>query len=117
MKFFPIALALSLACVAAGPETEKSKTMGNTAAPIRMDVYSDFTCPHCKYLHEQILPQIIRDYVSTGKGYIVFRDYVLTGQGHEQSRPAATFACCRYSRSLRLRSGRSRPPCTPTIDR
>ena len=92
MKMFALVLAVTLASLAAGPEVEKSKAMGNPNAPLRMDLYSDFTCPHCKMLHEQILPRIIADYVTPGKVYLVFREYTLTGPGHEHSRTATLYA-------------------------
>jgi len=92
MKSFAIALALSLVCVAAGPDVEKAKTMGLMTAPIRMDLYSDFTCPHCKMFHDQILLRVNEDFIKTGKAYLVFHDYVLTGPGHEHSREAALYA-------------------------
>ena len=92
MKTFALALALTLCSLAAGPEIEKSRTMGNPAAPVRMDLYSDFTCPHCKMLHEQLLAKIVADYVTPGKAYLVFHEYTLTGQGHEHSRTASLYA-------------------------
>jgi protein-disulfide isomerase len=66
--------------------------MGNLAAPIRMDLYSDFTCPHCKMFHDQILPKLVTDYINPGKAYLVFHEYTLTGPGHEHSREAANYA-------------------------
>jgi protein-disulfide isomerase len=92
MKYVSIALALALSCAAAGPDSEKGKTMGNLSAPVRFDLYSDFTCPHCKLFHDTILPRIADDFISTGKAYLVFHEYVLQGQGHEHSRTAATYA-------------------------
>ena len=92
MKTFALALALALSTLAAGPEIEKSRTMGNPGAPVRMDLYSDFTCPHCKMLHEQILPKLVTDYVSPGKAYLVFHEYTLTGPGHEHSKTASLYA-------------------------
>src|SRR5689334_837485 len=92
MKHFGIALLLALSCVAAGPETEKAKTMGNINAPIRLDLYSDFTCPHCKHFHDELLPKLADDFITPGKAYLVFHEYVLTGQGHEYSREAALYA-------------------------
>ena len=91
MKLFAIALAAAVAfgAVTAPP---KSKTAGNPTAPLTLELYGDFTCPHCKMVHETMLPIIVRDYVAPGKAYLIFRDYVLTGPGHEQSRPAATWA-------------------------
>ena len=89
MKMFALALALMLPCLAAGPDV---KSVGNPAAPLRMDLYSDFTCPHCKVLHEQILPKIMADYVTPGKAYLVFHEFTLTGQGHEHSKTASLYA-------------------------
>src|ERR1035441_6937109 len=89
MKMFALALALMLPCLAAGPD---SKSVGNPAAPMRMDLYSDFTCPHCKVLHEQTLPKIMADYVTPGKANLVFHEFTLTGPGHEHSKTASLHA-------------------------
>ena len=86
---FALALAAMLPCLAAGPG---GKTVGNPAAPLRMDLYSDFTCPHCKMLHEQTLPRIMADYVTPGKAYLVFHEFTLTGQGREHSQTASLYA-------------------------
>lgn len=59
-------------------------------APITMEVYSDFQCPACKTLHEQLLRPLIKDYVLTGKVLLVHREYPLTMHNH--SREAATYA-------------------------
>ena len=89
MKMFALALAALLPILAAGAE---GKSVGNPAAPLRMDLYSDFTCPHCKVLHEQLLPKIMADFVTPGKAYIVFHQFTLTGPGHEHSKPASLYA-------------------------
>ena len=89
MKMFALAFAVMLPCLAAGPG---GKTVGNPAAPLRMDLYSDFTCPHCKMLHEQTLPRIMADYVTPGKAYLVFHEFTLTGQGREHSQTASLYA-------------------------
>jgi protein-disulfide isomerase len=89
MKMFALALALMLPCLAAGPE---GKSVGNPAAPLRMDLYSDFTCPHCRVLHEETLPKIMADYVTPGKAYLVFHEFTLTGPGHEHSKTASLYA-------------------------
>src|SRR4051812_12782899 len=92
MKVFALALATMLPCLAAGPDVNKGKTMGNPSAPITLDLYSDFMCPHCKHLHEDILPAIILDFVKTGKAYLIFREFPLNIPQHVYSRPAANFA-------------------------
>jgi protein-disulfide isomerase len=89
MKMFALALAVMLPCLAIGQE---GKSVGNPTAPMRMDLWDDFTCPHCKMLHEQILPHIMADYVTPGKAYLVFHEFTLTGPGHEHSKTASLYA-------------------------
>ncbi|HXK00873.1 MAG TPA: thioredoxin domain-containing protein [Verrucomicrobiae bacterium] len=92
MKFVALALAALATGFAAGPDVDKGKAMGNPSAPITLELYSDFMCPHCKHLHEDILPAIIADFVKTGKAYLVFREFPLNIPQHVYSRPAANYA-------------------------
>lgn len=94
MKTFApaLALALTLAAAAAGPQADKGRTMGSPTAPLRMDLYSDFTSPQCKMLHEQILPKVMSDYITPGKAYLVLHEYTLTGPGHQYSMTASLYA-------------------------
>lgn len=92
MKTVALLLAALIPCLAAVPDADKGKSMGNPSAPISMELYSDFMCPHCKHLHEDILPAIIMDFVNTGKVFLVFREYPLAIPQHVYSRPAAIFA-------------------------
>lgn len=89
MKMFVLAFAVMIPCLAAGPG---GKSIGDPAAPMRMDLYDDFTCGHCKMLHEEILPKIVADYVTPGKAYLVFHEFTLTGPGHEHSQAASLYA-------------------------
>jgi protein-disulfide isomerase len=91
LKLSAFALVALLPCLAASlGDLEKSKSIGNPAAPVRIDVYSDFQCPACKGFHENVLPMLIRDYVVPGKVYIVSREFPLTQ--HQYSREAAGYA-------------------------
>ena len=92
MKTFALLLAALLPCLGAGPDADKGKTMGSPTAPIVMELYSDFMCPHCKHLHENILPTIVADFVKTGKAQLIFREYPLAIPQHVYSRPAANLA-------------------------
>src|SRR3954452_3006112 len=92
MKRFALALALLLPCFAGMPEIDKAKAMGSPTAPITMEVFASFDCPHCKDLHETTMPMIIRDYVVTGKVYLVNREFPLSGQYHLYAREAALYA-------------------------
>ena len=90
MKILALSLAVLLPCLAAVPDAGKGRTMGDPAAPMLFELYSDFMCPGCKHLHENVLPAIVLDYVKTGKAYLVFREFPL--QAHRYSRPAAALA-------------------------
>jgi len=92
MKLFALALAALLPCLAAAPDVDKNRTLGNPSAPLMFEVYSDFMCPHCKMFHETILPSLISDYVKTGKAYLIFREYPLNIPQHVYSRQAAALA-------------------------
>ena len=93
MKLYAVALAAVLPCLAAGiPEVDKGKALGSPTAPIQIEVFSDFTCPHCRLLHDQTIPLLMKDYVVPGKVYLVFRDFPLTGPGHQYSREAFGYA-------------------------
>ena len=92
MKILALSLAALLPCLAAGPDVGKGRTMGDPAAPMLFELYSDFMCPGCKHLHENVLPAIVLDYVKTGKAYLVFREFPLNIPAHVYARPAAAFA-------------------------
>ncbi|MGA2770753.1 MAG: thioredoxin domain-containing protein [Bryobacteraceae bacterium] len=90
MKVLALALAALLPCLAASSDADSGKSMGSPSAPIRIEVFSDFECPACKGLHEQILPLVFKDYVIPGKVYLVSREYPLPM--HQYSREAANYA-------------------------
>jgi protein-disulfide isomerase len=91
MRLPAIALLALLPCVAASlGDVDKTKSIGNPTAPVRIDIYSDFQCPACKGFHESVLPVLVRDYVAAGKVYIVSREFPLTQ--HQYSREAAGYA-------------------------
>jgi len=66
------------------------KTYGVKDAPIRIDEYSDFECPHCQDLYMNTLRPLIDDYVSNGKVYLVHHDFPLPM--HTYARVAAYYA-------------------------
>jgi protein-disulfide isomerase len=90
MKLFALALTALLPCLAASSDADPGKSLGSPSAPIRIEVFSDFECPACKALHEQILPLVFKDYVIPGKVYLVSREYPLPM--HQFSREAANYA-------------------------
>jgi len=91
MKISAVALAVVLPCLAVTGASGQGKVLGNPAAPLLIEMYSDFQCPHCKHLHETFLPGFIKDYVDTGKAYFVCREFPLASFG-PRSREAAAYA-------------------------
>ena len=81
-------LAAMLPLSAATGGAPKGKAVGNPAAPILIEVYSDFECPACRQWHLQLLPLLMRDYVNAGKAYIVFHDI----SNHPHSNEATGYA-------------------------
>jgi protein-disulfide isomerase len=68
---------------------------GNSDAPITIVEFSDFQCPFCARFHMQTLPQIIEEYVDTGKVKFVYRDYPIQGS-HPNALPAAAASECAH---------------------
>ena len=90
MKTITLALALALTIAAEPGSTSKStRAMGSPTAPITLDLYTDFQCPHCKEFHDDTLPQLINEYVNTGKVYLVRHYFILK---FPYSKLSATYA-------------------------
>jgi protein-disulfide isomerase len=90
MKLSVLLLTL-LPLVAPAASVDTGKAFGNPAAPITIELFSDFQCPSCRALHMQVLPALMRDYVIPGKAYLVYKEYPLPMHNH--SREAAAYAC------------------------
>jgi len=46
-------------------------TLGDPNAPVRIDEYSDFQCPACDIFFQNTFPQLVTEYINTGKVYFV----------------------------------------------
>jgi protein-disulfide isomerase len=51
--------------------------LGPSDAPVTVDVFEDFACPHCKTFTESVYPQIRSNYVDSGDARYRFFDYPL----------------------------------------
>jgi protein-disulfide isomerase len=92
LSAFGLAFALLLSCQAAAPQVDKAKMLGNATAPMTLEIYSSYDCPHCKIMHENELPQLMKDFVIPGKIVVVNREFPLSGPGHPFAREAANYA-------------------------
>src|SRR5258706_8164692 len=57
---------------------------GSKNAQIIMKVFSDYQCPACKTLFATTNRQVMDNYVSTGKVYLIHRDFPLPMHAHSQ---------------------------------
>jgi protein-disulfide isomerase len=55
-------------------------TLGQPNAPVTLVVYSDFRCTGCAAFYRGQEPQLIDNYVATGKLKILYQDYTLIDQ-------------------------------------
>lgn len=60
-------------------KTDGSPYIGNANAPVTIFEWADYQCPACKSFEFNALPQIIKNYVDTGKVKIVFLDFAFIG--------------------------------------
>ncbi len=67
--------------------------IGSKDAKVTMIEFSDYQCPFCGRNYQQTLPQIVTDYVKTGKVKYVFHDFPLE-QLHPNAFKAAEAARC-----------------------
>lgn len=72
------------------------RILGNAEAPITIVEYASFTCPHCATLATQVLPQIKKDWVETGKAKLIFRDFPLDRLAYEAALLSRAVAAERY---------------------
>jgi protein-disulfide isomerase len=66
------------------------KVFGSKNAPIVMEVFSDFQCPACRTLFTTTNRQLMDNYVTVGKVFLIHRDFPLNI--HAYSRAAARYA-------------------------
>jgi protein-disulfide isomerase len=73
-------------------DISKEPFKGAPNAKVAVIEFSDFQCPFCVRYDKDTYPQLIRDYVDTGKVKYVWRDYPLSFHPHAQK--AAEAAHC-----------------------
>ena len=53
------------------------RILGNPGAPITIVEYASMTCPHCAHFADEVLPEIKKKWIDTGKAKLVLRDFPL----------------------------------------
>ena len=70
--------------------TKDDRILGNPEAPITIVEYASMTCPHCAHFQDDVLPEIRKKWIDTGKAKLVLRDFPLD----EPALRAAMIARC-----------------------
>jgi len=70
--------------------TADDRILGNQDAPITIIEYASLTCPHCAHFTNDVLPEIKKEWIDTGKAKLVLRDFPLD----EPALRAAMIARC-----------------------
>ena len=70
-------------------DVDPHKAFGSKNAPVIMEIFSDYQCPMCKNLFLTTNRQLMDNYVTTGKVYLIHRDFPLAQ--HAYSRVAARY--------------------------
>jgi len=70
--------------------SQDDRVLGNPDAPITIVEYASLGCPHCAHFTNDVLPEIKKAWIDTGKAKLVLRDFPLD----EPSLRAAMIARC-----------------------
>src|SRR3984893_15728540 len=70
--------------------SKDDRILGNPDAPITIVEYASLTCPHCAHFTNEVLPELKKKWIGTGKAKLVLRDYPLD----EPALRAAMIARC-----------------------
>jgi len=72
------------------PETA-GLTEGDPNAPVKVEEFSDFQCPSCQYFFQNTKPQLVEEYINTGKVQFTYVPVAFIGN---ESFAAANAAYC-----------------------
>jgi protein-disulfide isomerase len=70
--------------------TKDDRVLGNPDAPITIIEYASLTCPHCAHFTNEVLPELKKKWIDTGKAKLVLREFPLD----EPALRAAMIARC-----------------------
>ena len=70
--------------------TKDDRILGNADASITIIEYASLTCPHCAHFTNEVLPELKKKWIDTGKAKLVLREFPLD----EPALRAAMIARC-----------------------
>jgi protein-disulfide isomerase len=71
---------------------DQDRIMGDPGAKLWILVVSDFQCPYCALWERETAPQLIKEYVNTGRVRLAFLNFPL--EQHRAALPASEAAMC-----------------------
>ncbi|GAA3724846.1 protein-disulfide isomerase [Spinactinospora alkalitolerans] len=74
------------------PAVAPALMRGSRDAPVTMVVFGDYRCPYCAAFARDQQPELVREYVETGRLRLAWRDYPYRGEVSEQAAVAARAA-------------------------
>ena len=78
IKVFIICLIVCLKSYSDDSIVQKNMVViGSFDAAVKIKIYSSLTCPHCASFHINVVPEIKKEYVETGKVQLIFIDFPL----------------------------------------
>ena len=75
--FLSIFLLFCLKAYADVSDSKNLVVLGSNNAPVKIKIFSSFTCPHCADFHINVIPKIKKNYVDSGKVQLIFIDFPL----------------------------------------
>lgn len=92
-RIIGLALLLALAAFPARADDASAlpeRALGKPDAPVKVDEFVSLSCPHCAEFYADVMPELEKRYVDTGKVRFVMHDFVRDGADLK----AATLARC-----------------------
>ena len=78
LQILLIFLLICLKSFADNPKTSNNLiVLGADEAPVKIKIFSSLTCPHCANFHINIVSEIKKKYVDSGKVQLIFIDFPL----------------------------------------
>jgi protein-disulfide isomerase len=56
-------------------QAKNFKETGSPTAPVTMEIYSDYECPHCRAFFLEVMPTFMAEFVNTNRVRVVHRDF------------------------------------------
>ncbi|MCK9487744.1 MAG: DsbA family protein [Dehalococcoidia bacterium] len=94
-----------------GGAAQSGRVLGAPSAPVRLIMFSDFQCPHCRTFWSETEEGLVEEFVATGQASLEYRDYAFLGPESTSAAAAASCAADQdrfwdYHDLLFLRQGR-----------